>query len=104
MTTVKPIFTIHSVIRSFQHKGIERFFQTGSASGIQPHHANKLRLMLGALDQATSESDMNVPGWRLHRLTGKLHGYWSVTVNGNWRLIFRFTDGDVELVDYVDYH
>ncbi len=60
--------------------------------------------MLGALDHSKSEKDMNVPGWRLHRLSGKYQGFWSVIVSGNWRLIFRFDGNDVELVDYLDYH
>ena len=47
---------------------------------------------------------MNVPGWKLHELTGKQAGYWSISVNGNWRMIFQFVGGDVELVDYIDYH
>jgi proteic killer suppression protein len=92
------------VIKSFRHKGIERFFRTGSVAGIQPHHATKLRLMLGALDHASSERDMDVSGWRLHGLSGKQQGFWSVTVNGNWRLIFVFDGADADLVDYVDYH
>ena len=73
-------------------------------AGIQPHHASRLRLMLGSLDHAKSVKDMNVAGWRLHALSGKYPGFWSVTVNGNWRLIFRFDGTDTELVDYLDYH
>ncbi|GMV47015.1 MAG: hypothetical protein AMXMBFR66_24130 [Pseudomonadota bacterium] len=92
------------MIRSFAHKGLEAFFRTGSKAGIQPAHADKLRRLLGRLDQSESPKDMNVPGWRLHLLTGDLAGRWSVWVNGNWRLTFRFADGDAELVDYRDYH
>ena len=92
------------MIRSFRHKGLEAFFRTGSKAGIQTHQASRLRAILFALDTAAAPSDMNAPGWRLHALTGKLTGYWSVTVNGNWRLIFRFTGADAELVDYLDYH
>jgi proteic killer suppression protein len=92
------------MIRSFRHKGIERFFQTGSKAGIQPQHANKLRLQLGRLDAAKSAADMDLPGWRLHSLAGDLKGHWSVWVNGNWRLTFAFEGGDAMLVDYQDYH
>jgi proteic killer suppression protein len=92
------------VIRSFAHKGLETFFRTGSKAGIQPAHAAKLRRQLAQLEQAESPQDMNLPGWRLHPLTGGLAGHWSVWVNGNWRLTFRFDDGDAELVDYLDYH
>jgi toxin HigB-1 len=92
------------VIRTFAHKGLKALFETGSKAGIQPAHAAKLRRQLAQLEQAESAQDMNVPGWRLHPLTGDLAGHWSVWVNGNWRLTFRFEDGDAELVDYRDYH
>lgn len=92
------------MIKSFEHKGIRVFFETGSKAGIQPHHADKLRLQLAALNQAKKPEDMAVPSWRLHALQGNLAGHWSVTVNGNWRLTFRFEDGDALLVDYQDYH
>jgi len=92
------------VIRSFRHAGLEAFFRTGNKAGIQPHHAARLRLLLAALDNARSPSDMAAPGWRLHALTGDLAGRWSVRVDGNWRLMFRFVGTDAEAVDYVDYH
>ena len=92
------------MIKSFRHKGLETFFRCGSKSGIQPHHASKLRLQLTALDAATKPDDLAAPGWRLHPLTGNFKGYYSITVNGNWRVIFRFDGKDVELVDYLDYH
>lgn len=92
------------MIKSFRHKGLELFFRRGTKSGIQPHHAGKLRLQLTALDTATRPEDLETPGWRLHPLVGKLQGYYSLTVNGNWRVIFRFEGRDVELVDYLDYH
>ena len=92
------------MIRSFRHKGLEAFFRTGAKAGIQPHHANKLQLQLTALDVATRPGDLSAPGWRLHPLVGRYSGFFSITVNGNWRLIFRFDGPDVELVDYLDYH
>lgn len=92
------------MIKSFVHKGLESFFNTGSKKGIQPAHAGKLRLQLAALNQAKHPNDLNAPGWRLHELKGSLRGHHSITVNGNWRVIFRFVGPDVELVDYVDYH
>jgi toxin HigB-1 len=91
-------------IKSFAHKGLERFFATGSKAGIQAAHAAKLGRQLLALDSASRPADMNVPGWDLHPLSGKLAGHWSVWVNGNWRLTFRFEDEDAILVDYQDYH
>ncbi|MCY7386523.1 MAG: type II toxin-antitoxin system RelE/ParE family toxin [Burkholderiales bacterium] len=92
------------MISSFAHKGLEALFLTGSKKGIQPAHAGKLRLQLAALNQARSPKDLNAPGWRLHELKGDLRGYHSITVNGNWRVVFRFVGPDVELVDYLDYH
>lgn len=92
------------MIKSFVHKGLEALFRTGSKAGIQPHHANKLRLQLTMLDRARQPEDMNAPGWRLHPLSGDMAGHYSITVNGNWRITFRFEDSDVILVDYLDYH
>lgn len=92
------------MIRSFRHKGLEAFFRTGSKAGIQPAHGEKLRRQLSALEFAKRAQDMNAPGWRLHALKGELRGFHSVTVSGNWRVIFRFQNADAELVDYLDYH
>jgi len=92
------------MIRSFRHKGVERFFRTGSKAGIQPAHADRLRLQLGRLDAAKVPEDMNLPGWKFHRLGGDLAGYYAVTVSKNWRVTFRFESGDAVHVDYQDYH
>lgn len=92
------------MIRSFRHKGLENFFRTGSKAGIQPAHALRLRLILTTLNVAAEPAQMDVPGWRLHALAHDLTGFWSVTVNGNWRVIFRFVGPDADLVDYLDYH
>jgi proteic killer suppression protein len=92
------------MIKSFKHKGLKAFFETGSKAGIQPKHAEKLRLMLFTLDNAKRPDDMNAPSWRLHQLTGELAGHYSVTVNGNWRMTFVFESEDAEIVDYQDYH
>lgn len=92
------------MIKSFVHKGLEKFFRTGSKAGIQAQHAVRLRLQLAMLDNARKPEDMTVPGWRLHPLRGDLDGHWSVTVSGNWRLTFRFEGEDAILVDYQDYH
>jgi proteic killer suppression protein len=92
------------VIKSFKHKGLEKFYLTDSKAGIIPAHAEKLRDQLTALTYAESAQDMNHQGWRLHALNGKLQGHWSVRVNGNWRLTFRFIGLNAEVVDYQDYH
>lgn len=99
------VHTLYEMIRSFLHKGLEAFFRTGSKAGIRPDHAGKLRILLTQLDAALGPGDMAAPAWRLHPLKGELLGHWAVTVNGNWRLTFRFLDdGNAELVDYQDYH
>jgi len=92
------------MITGFRHKGLEDFYRSGSCKGIQAAHAAKLERILGALDVAVGPEDLNFPSFRLHPLKGELKGFWSITVNGNWRVIFRFAGGDVELVNYLDYH
>lgn len=92
------------MIKSFRHKGIERFFNTGSKAGIQAQHANRLRILLTRLDVATKPEDMDAPGWGLHPLKRDLVGHWSVWVSDNWRLTFAFDGTDAEVVDYQDYH
>jgi toxin HigB-1 len=92
------------VIKSFRHAGIAKFFATGSKAGIQPAHANRLRLQLAQLNVATVPGDMDLPGWRLDPLKAELKGHWAVSVNGNWRLTFAFEGDDAILTDYQDYH
>ena len=87
-----------------KHKGLARFFRSGNTAGIQAAHAKRLRLILGRLHAASDARDMDLPGLRLHSLTGNRIGVWSVTVSGNWRVTFRFEDGDAEIVNYEDYH
>ena len=92
------------MIQSFRHKGLRKFFESGSAAGVQPLHAKRLRMLLAALDTAHSIEDMDVPGFRLHPLKGSEHGRWSVWVNGNWRVTFEFREGQAYVLDYEDYH
>jgi len=92
------------MIKTFAHKGLERFFKTGSKSGIQAAHEKRLQAQLAKLDAAISPQDMNLPAWKLHPLKGALKGHWAVSVSGNWRLTFRFNGKDAEVVDYQDYH
>ncbi|MGH8225925.1 MAG: type II toxin-antitoxin system RelE/ParE family toxin [Gammaproteobacteria bacterium] len=91
-------------MKTFRHKGLEAFFQTGSKAGIQPAHGRRLRLQLATLDASVGAQGMNLPGWRLHPLSGVLSGHWAVAVSGNWRLTFKFDGKDAVLVDYQDYH
>jgi proteic killer suppression protein len=92
------------MILSFRHKGIARFFATGSKAGIQPRHAGKLTDQLTQLNIVKSPEEMNIPGWQWHELKADLAGHWAVSVNGNWRLTFTFDAEDAILVDYRDYH
>ncbi len=92
------------MIVSFKHRGLERFYLTGSKAGIQPAHAKKLRRILSELNLASDVGVMDLPGWDLHLLKGDLRQHWSVKVNGNWRVTFRFEGGNAEVVDYLDYH
>jgi len=92
------------MIKSFRHKGLQRFFETGNKAGIQAAHAPRLQLQLAALDQAVKPEDLCAPAWALHPLKGGLKGHWAITVNGNWRMVFTFKGKDAVLVDYRDYH
>ena len=92
------------MIKSFRHKVLRRLFETGSTSGVQASHVKRLRMQLVALDTAKVIADMDVPGFRLHRLKGALQARWSVSVNGNWRITFEFKDGNAYVLDYEDYH
>ena len=92
------------MIRSFRHKGLKRLYQDDDPSGVNPDHAGKLRNILARLDAARAVSDMDLPGFQLHPLKGKLKDFHAVTVRANWRVIFRFAEGGAEVVDYLDYH
>jgi toxin HigB-1 len=92
------------MIRSIRHKGLKRLYQDDDPSGVNPEHVSKLRNILARLDTARNVADMDLPGFRLHPLKGELKSFHAVTVRANWRVIFRFEDGNADDVDYVDYH
>ncbi len=92
------------MIKSFKHKGLRNFFESGSSRGIQAAHSKKLRMQLVALETAISIEDIDIPGYQLHPLKGNRKGIWSISVSGNWRITFELTDGNVYIVDYEDYH
>ena len=92
------------MIRRFKHKGLEKFFITGTKSGIQTQHAERLRVVLARLSAAVAPADMNLPGLDLHQLKGHRKGTWAVKVSGNWRLTFTFVGKDADAVNYEDYH
>ena len=91
-------------IISFRHKGLQKYFETGSTAGIQAKHADRLRLILGRLNASSAARDMNLPGLDLHPLHGNRSGTWAVKVSANWRVTFRFPEKNAEGVDYEDYH
>ncbi len=92
------------MIISFKHKELEKYYKTGSTVGIQSNHTKRLRLMLSALDTTLDIDDINIPGFRLHQLKGVRDETWSISVSGNWRLTFKFTDGNGNVLNYEDYH
>jgi proteic killer suppression protein len=92
------------MIERFRHKGLKLFYEKGDSSKLQQQHVSKIRLILSRLDAAKTTTDMNVPGYNLHQLTGELKEFWSVKVDKNYRIIFKFVGEDVQDVDYIDYH
>ena len=92
-----------TMITSFRHKGLRKYFESGSLAGIQPAHASRLKMQLAALDTAHTIEDMDIPGFRLHPLKGSERGRWSIWVNSNWRVTFEFENGNALILDYEDY-
>ncbi len=89
---------------NINHKGLREFFERGAARHLPPDLVPRIRRVLSDLDAAVQPRDLDIPGYRLHRLTGNRRGYWSVRVSGNWRIVFRFRDGEATDVDLLDYH
>ena len=92
------------MIKTFRHKGLKKFYETGSTAGVRTNHVKRLRMQLAALDTAQDIKDMDIPGYRLHPLRGKMKMRWSIAVSCNWRITFEFRDGNTYLLDYEDYH
>lgn len=92
------------MIKSWQHKGLRKFYETGSTAGIQATHKERLKIILQRLNAAIHPEDMNTPGMWFHQLQGKMKEFYSVAVNANWRVIFKFENQDAILVNYIDYH
>ena len=92
------------MIKSFKHKGLKLFFENNDPSRLQPHHVEKIRRILYRLDEAKSIEEVNIIGWGLHQLKGDLKNHWSIKVNGNYRIIFRFKNENAFDIDYLDYH
>ncbi len=92
------------MILSFRHKGLKLLFEKGDRRKVQSEYADKIERILARLEESTTVGHMNIPGFRLHPLKGDLAGHWSVSVSGNWRLVFRFEEGHASEVDLLDYH
>ena len=92
------------MIGSFRHKGLRQLFEEDITKGVNPDHVRKLKQILLVLQASRRIEALDVPTFRLHPLTGDLKGYWSITVRANWRVIFRFEDGEAFDIDLVDYH
>ena len=93
------------MIVSFRHKGLQQLYDKDDARRVPSEFTPRLRRILSALETADQISELRlIPGWRLHQLRGELKGFWSLSVSGNWRIVFRFKDGDASDVDLVDYH
>ncbi|MXX54685.1 MAG: peptidase [Gemmatimonadetes bacterium] len=92
------------MIRSLRHRGLKRFHGRGDRRWLRPDLVARVSSVLSALDVANSPSDLDLPRYRTHPLKGEREGYWSIAVSGNWRIVFRFWNGDVYDVDLVDYH
>ncbi len=92
------------MIRRFRHRGLKRLHEDDDPRGLSARYVEKIARVLARLDRASQPGHMDLPGWRLHPLKGDLAGFWSVTIAANWRIIFRFENGDVTDVDYLDYH
>ena len=92
------------MIKNIKHKGLKKLYEAGSKQGVKPEHSAQLRLILARLDASATVEDMNLPGLGLHSLKGSRKRFWSISVCGNWRVIFRFEKGNATDVDYLDYH
>ncbi len=92
------------MIASFNHRGLKALYDERAARWVAPEHVQKLRDVLAVLDRSRRPQDVDIPGFRLHPLKGELKGHYAVAVSGNWRVTFRFEEGDVVDVDYLDYH
>ncbi len=92
------------MIENIKHKGLKKLYESGSKQGVKAEHVARLGVILARLDASSTPEDMNLPGLGLHALKGSLKDFWSVSVSGNWRVIFRFEGNHATDVDYLDYH
>lgn len=92
------------MIRSFKHKGLEKFFRHNDRSGLNSPHCDRIGRLLDATEDAEAPEELNIPGYGLHKLTGNKKDFWSLKVSGNWRITFKFEGGHALEVNLEDYH
>ena len=92
------------IIKSFRHKGLRLLLEDDDGSKLPQEMLARISLILSTLHASEEIEGVNVPTFRLHPLKGDLKGAYAITVRANWRIIFRFEDGDAFDVDFVDYH
>ncbi len=92
------------MIKRFNHKGLKKLYEKGDRSAIRPDFADTVENILTLMDSATTPQALDLPRFHLHPLKGDMRGYWAVTVRANWRIIFKFENGDAEDVELIDYH
>ena len=92
------------MIRTLRHRGLKRLYERGDLGKVRADQAERIKLALADLDEASRPSDLDLPGYRLHPLRGERKGFWSISISANWRIVFRFEEGDAYDVDLVDSH
>ncbi len=92
------------MIKSFRHRGLKRLFERGDGRTLPPDMIERIELLLSVINTANEIEEMDLPSFRLHRLSGDRKGQWAVTVRANWRITFRFANGQIDDVDFIDYH
>ncbi len=92
------------MIRTFKHRGLKKLYERGDRRHVSGESLNRIEDIIARLDVAVVPSDLDLPGYGLHQLKGKLKGFWALKVSGNRRIIFRFRDGNVFDIDLIDYH
>ena len=102
MTIITLQFAVDD--KAFRHRGLRRLYEEDDHRGLNAEHIEKIARVLAFLSRAAKPEDLNLPGFRLHPLKGDLAGFWRVTLRANWRIVFKFENGDVTDVDLVDYH
>lgn len=92
------------MIGGFNHKGLKRLYEDDDRKSLRPDLVERISVLLAYLDAARTVEDLDIPSLRLHQLKGDFKGYWAITVRANWRIIFRFENGEASAIELIDYH